>query len=382
MNSDRGGAQGEIGWTYPMCRKTKAAIERRGGRAWIIQDEDGDGVPGDSPRRGLQAVARLCVNLAGAVGGVDAYLSMHYEGAGSGVRGYFGIHADGYNDTKAMNPLDVQMIENIADATTRRTGMPLRRLRGHHRAGVMSEKETGVGAQGWRLGEFVGTMGFRTQTARTILEFGNRWNAADHDMQYDAAKQDAYAEAIVDGLEATFGKFKGDAVVAPDHQLAHGDKAMTTEMLNVRVGPALRHRVATTLAIGMELEVIADNDGRALAWADGYTWVNVKGEFGTGWAAINWLEKVAYPEPAPAHASFTTRYELPFRDSPGFNGKITGDMPEGTKGNILQGPEVKDGIGWYQVDAEGFGKGYVPASILRTLDIEGTDVATADVDGD
>ena len=380
MNSDRGGAQGEIGWTYPMCRKVKAAIERRGGRAWIIQDEDGDGVPGDSPNRGLQAVARLCVSLADAVGGVDAYISMHYEGAGAAVRGFFGIHPDGYNDTKAMNPLDVRMIENIADATKKRTGMPLRRLWGHNRAGVMSEKETGVGAKGYRLGEFVGTMGFRTRTARTVLEFGNRWNPADHAMQYDPAKQDAYAEAIVDGLEATFGKFEGGEVVTPSHQLAKGDKAKATERLNVRVGVGLKYDVATTLDVGDEVEVIADDAGRSLAWADGYTWVNVEGSFGTGWTAINWLEKVEYPDSPPAHATFTTRYELPFRESPGFNGKITADMPEGTKGDILEGPEMHDGIGWYLIHTEEFGEGYAPASILRTLDIEGEDVATADVD--
>lgn len=58
-NTDRGGAAREIDWTYPMSVKVKKEYERRGGKAWIIQEEDGDHDPSFSVGRGLQNAARL-----------------------------------------------------------------------------------------------------------------------------------------------------------------------------------------------------------------------------------------------------------------------------------------------------------------------------------
>lgn len=203
-NEDRGGAKREIEWTYPICVKLKKAIERRGGKAWIIQEHDGDNDPSFSHGRGLQNVARLCVDLAKQVGGADAYISMHYEGAAHRIRGFFGIYPDAWSgvDVAANNPLDIKLIKNIA-ANVAKTGMPIRN------GGLMSERSTGVGAQGYRLGEFVGTLGFRDTTARVILEAGQAEHPDDYAMLWSSGWQDKYVEAIVDGLEATFGKFPG-----------------------------------------------------------------------------------------------------------------------------------------------------------------------------
>ena len=208
-NTDGGGAHREIEWTYPISVKLKQAIQRRGGKAWIIQEEDGDSDPTFCIGRGLQNAARLCVDLANNVGGVDAYISMHYEGGPA--RGFFGIFPDGtwsgVSDTRADNPLDERLCEVLAHHVEK-TGMPKRTV-GVVKPGVMSELQTGVGAQGYRLGEFVGTLGFRDKTARVILEGGNYVSEADRAMLWDAAWQDQYAEAIVDGLEEVFGKFSG-----------------------------------------------------------------------------------------------------------------------------------------------------------------------------
>ena len=148
-----------------------------------------------------------------------------------------------------------------------------------------------------------------------------------------------------------------------------GDRVKATDNLNVRVGWGLKHKVATTVPAGTELTVIADGEGAVTRFYDGYDWVNVKGDFGTGWAAGEWLVKVAKPEPVPETKTFTTRYELPFRSEAGFNGRITRTLPIGTKGTILSGPVEKDKIGWYEVQIDGMGKGWLPASILHTLDI-------------
>src|SRR5690606_16866155 len=148
-----------------------------------------------------------------------------------------------------------------------------------------------------------------------------------------------------------------------------GDRVKATDNLNVRVGWGLKHKVATTVPAGTELTVIADGEGAVTRFYDGYDWINVQGSFGTGWAAGEWLVKVAKPEPVPEAKTFTTRYELPFRSEAGFNGRITRTLPIGTKGVIVSGPVEKDNIGWYTVQIDGIGKGVVPASILHTLDI-------------
>src|SRR5699024_1883501 len=97
-NTDGGGAYREFDWTYPQCVLIRDEIERRGDKAWIIQEEDGDTDPTFCVGRGLQNAARLCVDLANAVGGVDAYLSIHYEGVNNTrVRGAFGIFPDAFS---------------------------------------------------------------------------------------------------------------------------------------------------------------------------------------------------------------------------------------------------------------------------------------------
>ena len=383
-NTDRGGAHREAEWTYPISVKLKNAIHRRGGKAWIIQEEDGDSDPSFCVGRGLQNAARLCVDLANAVGGVDAYISMHYEGGPAG--GFFGIFPDARSgvDIGSNNTMDRRLCRIFAKHVEK-TGMP-KRLAGVVEPGVMSERQTGVGGQGWRLGEFVGTLGFRTTTARVILEAGNYGTIADRNRIWNDAWQDRYVEALVDGLEEEYGKFSGKPTPAPKPEpttpYVPGASVAATDRLNVRTGYSTQYSVVHVLDVGERAEVIADSEGRSVTFNDGREWVNIASEFGSGWAASEWLEPVGKPEPAPEPTldTFTTRYELPFRrDDYGFNGVVTATLPVGTTGKIISGPEMRDGIGWYRADVNGHGTGWVPASILRTLDIVDGDTAK-DVD--
>lgn len=210
-NTDRGGATREIDWTYPQCQMIRDAIERRGGKAWIIQEEDGDNDPSFCVGRGLQNAAALCVDLAKVVGGVDAYISVHYEGVGNtSVRGFFGIFPDspsGGVDVRANNPADYRLCQILAKHVEK-TGMP-KRTGWVVEPGVMSERQTGVGGQGYRLGEFVGTLGFRDTTARVIIEAGAYTNPSDRELLWRESWRLAYAEALVDGLEEMYGTFGG-----------------------------------------------------------------------------------------------------------------------------------------------------------------------------
>lgn len=212
-NTDRGGAEREFSWTYDQCVIIRDAIVRRGGQAWIIQEEDGDRDPTDSIGRGLQNVARLCVDLAKAVGGVDAYISVHYEGVdNTAIRGFFGIFPDdptgASNDVRANNPLDYRLCQVLATHVAK-TGMP-KRTGWVVEPGVMSERQTSVGGKGYRLGEFAGTVGFRDTTARVIIEGGAYTNPTDRALLWNAEWRRQYAEALVDGLEEVFGTFAED----------------------------------------------------------------------------------------------------------------------------------------------------------------------------
>lgn len=249
-NSNRGGATRELEWTRIITPKLKAEIIRRGGRAYIIQEEDGDTNPTDSVGRGLQNVAYLCVDLAKAVGGAKAYISMHY--GGEPHRGFFGIYPDARegSDEGKNNPLDINLCRVIAKHVEK-TGMP-KRTGGVMEPGVMSERQTGVGAQGLRLGEFVGTMGFRQTTARVILEGGNYNTLADREMLWSNAWQAKYVSAICDGLEEVYGVF------APDGAKPSPTPEPTPEYEKASPVPALADNRPFLLTTGGAIFVRAD----------------------------------------------------------------------------------------------------------------------------
>lgn len=261
MNTDGGGAYREQEWTPTVTRKFRDAIIRRGGKAWIIQEEDGDRDPNRSIGRGLQNVAALCVDLARVIDGADAYISMHYEGVGNpAVRGFFGIYPDspyGGVDVLANNPLDYNLCKVLAKHVEK-TGMP-KRTGWVVEPGVMSERQTGVGGMGYRLGEFVGTFGFRDTTARVILEGGAYTNADDRKLLWDDNWQNRYVEALVDGLEEVFGKFTGGKpapapVPDPGHKPTYAKPMIVREAAENRPFVALDNK---SIMVRADLEVRA-----------------------------------------------------------------------------------------------------------------------------
>lgn len=205
-NWDRGGAYNEINWTYGSCVFLKQAIEARGGKAYIVQELDSDG---DKTffAGGLQAAAYKAASLASTLGPFTAYLSSHYNGGAS--RGAMFIFPDswGPGDQKADNPWDVQLCRIFTEELLKTNTVPMIAWTAD-RPGVMSERETGVGAQGYRLGEFVGTLGIRESTVRVIMEAGSIDVPGDAKFINDPNwVRYVYCEAIVNGLERMFGPF-------------------------------------------------------------------------------------------------------------------------------------------------------------------------------
>lgn len=266
-NQNGGGARNEINWTYPATVALKAAIEARGGKAWIIQEEDGDKDPTRFLDGGLQQAAARCVALEKVHGPFTAYLSSHYNGGAS--PGFHAIFPDGANDTKAMNPLDVALCRTIRDRVKATNTVRMLSWTADS-PGVMSEKETGVGAKGYRLGEFVGTLGFRQTTARVILE------ASSIDVASEAAYindphwvRHVYSEAIVNALEDVFGTMSGavDPIPAPQPTPAP-IYAKADPIPELGTLPAYVRLANGAQLVRVDLTVQAVHDTPRLRWAD------------------------------------------------------------------------------------------------------------------
>lgn len=326
----------------------------------------------------------------------DVVFEIHHEGlANTAVRGGFVIYPDADGLYGRHNGIwgarskfvDTDVVEagpGMARIITQALGVPLR-----SGTGLMSERHTGVGGDGFRLGYF-GALSdpyFQQNAAVFITEAATYTNPTDRAIMERADFAPKEARALFEAL-AYLGKERGNwtfpykiggqspaPAPKPTNPFEIGTRMKATDALNVRVGWGLKHTVSLTLRPGDEVEVIADSAGATTQANDGYVWVNIAGDWGTGWAASNWLEVVDAPDPpAPPRDTFTTRYELPFRrDDYGFNAAVTATLPVGTTGSIISGPEVRDNIGWYRADVDGHGEGWLPASILRTLDIEGGD---------
>lgn len=91
--------------------------------------------------------------------------------------------------------------------------------------------------------------------------------------------------------------------VPPATALKKGDRVITTDNLNLRVGSGTGYAVSDVLPAGTTAEII--NGPRS---SNGHTWYDVKGTFGTGWVAADWLSVLppedtkpspVWPYPAP-----------------------------------------------------------------------------------
>lgn len=75
-----------------------------------------------------------------------------------------------------------------------------------------------------------------------------------------------------------------------------GDTLKVIDNLNVRQGYSTKDRIVKTLPVDTRVQVISDNSGNFVKSNDGYTWYNIKGDFGTGWAAGDWMIKIDPPK--------------------------------------------------------------------------------------
>lgn len=188
-NTNRGGAVGEYERVGPLTREILRQLRAHGGfDVRSITPNDG---MGDFPG-GLQDVAREAVRL-----NANCFLEVHMEGvANTSVRGCFAIYPDWPPDVDAdvRDRLGPDMARRVRDAT----GLP---LRGN---GTMSEKNTGVGGQGHRLGAFGASASARATMERVLFEYGTLTNVQDKAIIDGPQFNERAARATVDALVAFY----------------------------------------------------------------------------------------------------------------------------------------------------------------------------------
>lgn len=155
----------------------------------VVQDE-----VGLNPSMGLQDVAQVVVDWDRAGWPVDLYLETHTEGAGPDARGVFAIYPDTGDDVDH----DAERVgRDAAQRIAQAVGIPLRG------DGTMSERNTGVGAQGYRLGIFLVTAAINDHCTRMIIEYGSHDNQADLNAIMGNLPAVGQATAAAFGVEAT-----------------------------------------------------------------------------------------------------------------------------------------------------------------------------------
>lgn len=196
-NDDKGGTSGEYERTGVLT--AEIARQMRGVDGFdvrVIQPDDGRGdFPGD-----LYDAASQVGAWAAEGWQADLFLEVHFEGNGAGDagRGSFAIYPDWGSD------VDVDVRDTLGPSLAMQmqalTGIP---PRGN---GTMSEKRTGVGSQGHRLGVFRATESF-TDITRLIYEYGALTSQADRalinhpDFMQNAARATTLAVAAFYGVD-------------------------------------------------------------------------------------------------------------------------------------------------------------------------------------
>jgi hypothetical protein len=126
-------------------------------------------------------------------------IELHSEGVNdTGVRGGFVIYPDWGDDVDE----DVQAHGHIFSSLLMdKTGIPVRWSSGR---GTMSEKRTGVGLQGYRLGVFRDTAGYAARCTRLIFEQGAHSSPHDRAIMDDPAFLARQAECFLAAVSGFF----------------------------------------------------------------------------------------------------------------------------------------------------------------------------------
>lgn len=213
-----GGNAEEASLTPITAHHYRDALRAAGYHVDYWQEIDGDADP-DYTDGSLDVVAKGCLiwgqQLPAGQGVQGILLDLHYEGEAEGVRGCFAIVPDEAglgsaapnstpgDDTWANNPADQALGRAVAQHIAQATGLQLRTV-GVVEPGLMSERQTGVGEEGYRLAMFAWTAPVRDRMIRLVIEHGNHTDSHDHAIIFGANFQDQVAGAVVQAIESLY----------------------------------------------------------------------------------------------------------------------------------------------------------------------------------
>lgn len=209
-----GGNQVEAALTDDMSRAYVKEGERRGYEVDIVQEMDDDNDP-NFTRNTLAYVAIRCRDILAArakshPNTINVLADLHYDGSNSvihaippGIEGWGGRRlGSGWSwgapgsDTTANNILDVKVGGTWARLAKEATGYGVY-VGANGTPGIMMERETGVGRDGWRLGILGGTAPVQASAVRLVLEHGGTGNR-------HARSFDLWASVFFDALDEVF----------------------------------------------------------------------------------------------------------------------------------------------------------------------------------
>lgn len=195
-HNKQGGNAFEIEQTGLLARAVGEACEALGMRVVHLTPDKGMGTSSLS----LDTVAAGVNNLSPHPA---IYIETHTEGDGG--TGVFAIYPDWTND------LDAEVRDKLGPDLARRvaaaTGLGL----GAGGDGVMSEKQTGVGAAGSRLGVFRATEPSKNTTTRLIVEYG----AHDKEPDLTIVKRPIFYQKAAVATAEAFANFLGWEATTP-----------------------------------------------------------------------------------------------------------------------------------------------------------------------
>jgi hypothetical protein len=155
-------------------------LRRAGHTVHILQEEDNSDQDPNFTHADLGVVATRCTQLI-RQHGIDVMIDAHFQGSGNPTSGCFCIFPDGnhlspqppVDDSKAANQLDVSFASKLAEEVSRQTGIRRLPISEPGFTGGMSERQTGVASQGFRLGMFHLTVPVRERCVRVVMEHGD-----------------------------------------------------------------------------------------------------------------------------------------------------------------------------------------------------------------
>lgn len=153
--------------------------------------------------------------------------------------------------------------------------------------------------------------------------------------------------------------------VEPPTRFLVGEGVMVSEPegIRLRTSPTRDASNVASLSPGVTGSVIEGPEA-----ADGYVWLKIKTDQGTGWTADEFLASAPNPEPSTARfevgdAVIVDTDALNLRETAGADQPIVTTLGTGVGAEVVDGPKPANNLNWYKLESD-FGVGWSVESFL------------------